>query len=398
MKILFVTHTPPVPPTDGASLIVANLARELSAAHTLFLVTFSEREGTAADMGQWFAKTHVVPSPYQGSSAKLGKWLSSVTDPLPMWVRGFTSEAMCKTVGDAAKEFEPDVIHLNTAKMAQYVDAVAQFPTVIAPHDSLTMVLHQWQTSAPDAGARIYARLQVGKMRRFEASQYRKGDLVCVVTEKEKEFLQALDPTLSIRVIPIGVDTDYFAPIAGVEKAAHIGFSGVMDYIPNRRAALYFAREVMPHIWQAVPDAVFTIIGRNPTSDILALTQEPRIRVTGTVEDVRPCLAEQQVMVVPMPETGGIKIKLLEAMAMGKAIVTTREGLEGIDVRPGHDVLVGADSSGLATACIELLRDAALREQLGQNARALALKHSWSRTAAHYLDLYREAIHAAARR
>jgi glycosyltransferase involved in cell wall biosynthesis len=269
---------------------------------------------------------------------------------------------------------------------------------VLATLDSLTLVLKQWQTTGPTLRDRAYARYQMQKMRRFEATQYLKGTRVCVVTAQEQRFLQSLAPTLSVSVISNGVDTDYFAPIRDAEKPAHIGFLGVMDYIPNRRAALYFAHEVMPRIWLQVPEAVFTIIGRNPTRDILALTKDPRICVTGTVEDVRPHVAEQQVMVVPMRETGGIKNKLLEAMAMGKALVTTPQGREGTDARHDQELFVASDADALADACVKLIREDSRRAELGVLARSWALAHSWKETAAQYLALYREAIHAAAGR
>lgn len=395
MNILFVTPAPPFPPNDGARLIVANLARALAREHTLYLVTFAERDGTAAEMREWFAETRTVLPPNPG---KAGKWLSSFTDPLPVWVRGFDSDRMRGTLRKAIQALEIDVVHLDTAKMAQYTDAVAPLPTVLAPHDSLTLVLEQWQTTGPTLRDRAYARYQVEKMRRYETTQYLKGTRVCVVTTQEQQFLQSLAPTLAVRVIPNGVDTDYFAPINNAEKPAHIGFLGVMDYIPNRRAALYFARAVMPRVWQAVPKAVFTIIGRNPTRDILALTDDTRIRVTGTVQDVRPYVAEQQVMVVPMREAGGIKNKLLEAMAMGKAVVTTPEGLEGTDARHDQELLVAAGADALADACRRLIRDDSRRAELGVRARAWAWPHSWQEVASQYLALYREAIHAAAGR
>jgi glycosyltransferase involved in cell wall biosynthesis len=109
-------------------------------------------------------------------------------------------------------------------------------------------------------------------------------------------------------------------------------------------------------------------------------------------------MAAQQVMVVPMCERGGIKNKLLEALSMGKAVVATPEALEGIDAEPGQELLVGEGADELASACIRLIRDDSLRDRLGQNARAWALEHSWRKTAAQYLDVYREAIHAVAGR
>lgn len=394
MKILFVTPAPPFPPNDGARLIVANLARTLAPEHTLYLVSFGERDGTAADMSEWFANTRIVPLP---DLSKTLKWLNSLVDPLPMWIRSYESAVMRQILREINAAYGADMVHLDTVMMAQYADALA-LPLVMAPHDSLTLYLEQKMRVGLTVADRITARLEYPKMRRYEATQFRKAARVCVVSPREREYLEMLVPTLDVRVIPNGVDTDYFVPQPCMEQPLSIGFLGTMDYSLNRRAALYFAREVMPLIWQELPDAVFTIIGRNPTREILALTEDARLRVTGAVEDVRPQVAGQQVIVVPMREESGIKNKLLEAMAMGKPVVATPQALGGVDVRPGHELLVGTDAADLAAGCIQLLQDAALRERLGQNARAWALEHSWRRTAAQYLDLYREAIDAAAGR
>lgn len=395
MNILFVTPAPPFPPRDGARLIVANLARALAREHTLYLVTLAERNGTAAEMGEWFAQVQVAPYPKVG---KMTRWLKSLTDPLPMWIRAYRSDAMRETLRAAAQAIKMDVVHLDTVMMASYADSVAPMPVVMAPHDSLTLYLEQKMRAGLSFRDRAAARLEYPKMRRYEAAQYRKAERVCVVSPHEKDYLNALSPGTDARVIPNGVDTEYFAPPPGTAQTAGIGFLGTMDYSVNRRAALYFAREVMPRVWQTEPDAVFTIIGRDPTPEIFALADDARIRVSGTVEDVRPLVAAQSVMVVPMREASGIKNKLLEAMAMGKAIVTTPQGLGGIDARPNQDLLVGANADELAAACVTLLRDAGLRERLGKQARTWALEHSWQKTAACYLELYREAIHAAADR
>jgi glycosyltransferase involved in cell wall biosynthesis len=271
MRILFVTPAPPVPPLDGARLIVSNLARALAPEHTLHLVCFGESDGTAADMRDLFDSRRIVPLPHTG---KTRKWISSLGDSLPMWVRRFESPEMRRVLQEVAARNQFDVAHVDTAEMAQYADAIAPVPRVLAPHDSLSLVLEQRQNAGLSAVDRMQARIQANKMRQYEASQYAAGELVCVVTEQEKQHLHELAPTLAVRVIPNGVNTDYFSPLQGIDKPGHIGFLGVMDYMPNRRAARFFAQEVMPRIWDKAPGAVFTIIGRSPARDILTLAKD----------------------------------------------------------------------------------------------------------------------------
>jgi glycosyltransferase involved in cell wall biosynthesis len=275
--------------------------------------------------------------------------------------------------------------------MAQYAGIVASVPRVVAPHDSLTRALQINALQAPRRMERAAARLQVSKMRRYEARAYAEFARVIVVTESEREFLESIAPALAVRVAGNGVDADYFAPVAAPVYPKSIGFVGRMDYAPNQAAVLYFAREVLPRVWEKLPDVSFTIVGRYPTRQIHALARDARIRVTGAVEDVRPILAAQSVIVCPMPAAGGIKNKMLEALAMAKAVVATPEAAEGLDIRDGVHALLCSDTSAMANACLRALCDPALRAQLGGAARAWAVQHPWSSTAERYVEYYREA-------
>lgn len=396
MHVLFVTPAPPFPPTDGARLIAANLARVLAREHTLTLACLTQNEPVTADTARYFAHVQIVPKqPRTGTR----KWLASLTDDLPFWVRECDSETMRMTLCELRAQVQFDVVHIDTGMMAQYVPELGRLPIVIAPHDSLSLALRQRNHSAPRWRERLLARLEYPKMKRYEATRYASGAQripVCVVTTSEKEYLLNLNSKLDVRVIPNGVDTDFFAPSAANPLPNTLGFGGVMEYPPNRAAALYFAREVMPRVWRDCPDAVFNVIGRDPSYEIRALANNSHIRVTGTVSDMRPHLAAQSVVVCPMQSAGGIKNKVLEALAMGKAVVATPEAIEGIDVRDGQELVVARDADGLAAVCLRLLNDETERRRLGETARAWACSQSWEACAAQYLEVYQEAIHASA--
>lgn len=393
MNILFVTPTPPFPPTDGARLIVAHLARELSRQHTLYLAALTEGETPSPDLAHFFAQTHLVP---RRVVPKWRKWAASFFDSLPLWVRAAESPEMRSTLQRVVTTLKPGVIHLDTGLMAQYLDAVEPLPTVLAPHDSLTLQLRERIAHAPDARERFVARFQLPKMPKYEAAHYRRATRVCVVTPRERDFLRGLEPTLSPRVIPNGVDPNYFIPSAAQETPYSLCFLGAMDYVPNQAAVLYFVREVLPLIWRSLPDATFTVVGRNPSPETRALARDSRVRVTGTVDDVRPFLAASSVIVCPMLEAGGIKNKLLEAMAMGKAVVATPEAADGMDVCDGTQLIFARGEQAFAAACVRLLGDEQARLRLGANARVWAQAHSWTKTAAQYAALYQEAMDAVA--
>lgn len=392
MNILYITPTPPFPPTDGARLIVAQLARELSKDHTLYLAALTKGESVSPDLARYFAETRLVP---RRVVPKWRKWAASFIDPMPLWARAVESNEMRGSLRTLLTTLKIDVVHLDTGPMALYLDCVAPVPTVLAPHDSLTLQLQHRIARAPDARERFVARFQLPKMRQYETAYYPRATRVCVVTRREQDFLQDLAPALAVRVIPNGVDSSYFSPTSTPVTPHSLAFLGVMDYVPNQAAVLFFVRDVLPRIWLELPDATFTIIGRNPARDICALARDPRIRVTGTVDDVRPLLAASSVIVCPMLEASGIKNKLLEALAMGKAIVAAPEAADGMDARDGTELILARGAQAFAACCVNLLRDDQARLRFGASARAWALRHSWTRTAAQYEALYQEAINAA---
>lgn len=403
MNILFVTHAPPYPPMDGARVLVYNLACRLCARHRLSLVSLVAPHERAHEetLRQWFQDVRLVP---QSSRPRWQTWAQSIVDELPLWVRACASRDMDQILRQVVASGTFDVIHVDTGLMAQYADAVAAVPTLLAPHDALTWALIQRAQQASDPIQRWLLRLQIPRMRRYEAKQYARFARVHVVTPFEKNFLAQLNSQLPLVVIPYGVDTDFFRPgeqeggtvrldgtVRRPFRTPAIGFLGVMDYAPNEAAVLYFAREVLPIVWKDIPDARFTIIGRNPTRAVRALNADPRITVTGTVEDVRPYIAEQTLMVCPIRAQGGIKNKLLETLAMGKTVVASPESVEGLDVRDGQELVVASGTEAFAGACVRLLHSAAERKHLEARARAWALEHTWERTVAAFEKVYGEA-------
>ncbi len=392
MNLLFVTPTPPFPPRNGAELMVANLARGLASRHTLTLATLTAPPVVKTPQ-PYFQKAYFFA---QSIAPRWRKWAYSFFDALPLWARVGASAELRAALPEIAARENIHVAHLDTGIMAQYADALARTPTVLAAHDVLTPQLQARARRASDWRLRRLLRAQTPKMREYETRFYARATRVCVVTERERAALQALDAALSARVIPNGVDTVYFAPQATPVLSDSIGFLGAMDYAPNQAAALYFAKTILPRIAREQPNARFTVIGRNPSAEIRALTRDSRIRVSGTVDDVRPLVAAHSIMVAPMLDAGGMKFKTLEILALAKVLVATPAALEGIAARDGIELLVAQDANEFTKTCVEILRDETRRRALEKNARAWALRHDWTNTVAQYEALYQEARDAFA--
>ncbi len=204
-------------------------------------------------------------------------------------------------------------------------------------------------------------------------------DKVVVVSQADRKALQRLLPGVESAVVPNGVDTSYYFP-AGMEKESDTSlvFTGKMDFRPNVDAVLWFGQKVWPLIQEDVPKARFKVVGRDPHPRLRPLRELPGITVTGYVEDIRPHIAEAGVYVVPLRVGGGTRLKVLEAMSMSKAIVSTSLGCEGIDITPGLELLIADEPRSFAKKAVSLMQDRERRIELGLAARRLVeARYDW---------------------
>jgi glycosyltransferase involved in cell wall biosynthesis len=221
----------------------------------------------------------------------------------------------------------------------------------------------------------LYSLIQWKKLRRYEARVCRAFDRVVAVSPADAQALQRLVPGLEVSVVLNGVDTELYRaqPLEPAPEA--LVFTGKMDFRPNVDAVLWFCQEILPRIWRERASVHFTIVGRDPHPRVQALARDPRIRVTGYVEDVRPYIAGAAVYVVPLRMGGGTRLKVLEAMAMGQAIVSTTLGCEGIALTPGREAVLADTAQEFARRVVELLGDEERRRSLGRWARRLVEAH-----------------------
>jgi glycosyltransferase involved in cell wall biosynthesis len=227
----------------------------------------------------------------------------------------------------------------------------------------------------------LYSFVQWRKLRRYEAMICKLADRVIAVSEADKEAIERLVPGLKVIAVPNGVDTEYYNDKIPMTKSqlgnCPLVFTGKMDFRPNVDAVIWFCREVLPLVQCDFPSVHFFIVGQSPNRRVISLARNPAVTVTGYVKDVRPYIAGALVYVLPLRMGGGTRLKLLEAMAMGKAIVSTSLGCEGFDATYGRELLVADDAEEFAHLVVELLRDAQRRERLGKEARRFAERYDW---------------------
>lgn len=245
---------------------------------------------------------------------------------------------------------------------------------------------------SPALAMKSYMRTQKGFKRKIESYlQYlwsRRYEKVHFPIAKNIIFISAVDFAFSRKrigqsqawVVPNGVDTEYFKPDRSVSVEPHsMLFTGVMDFEPNKQAAIYFMNEVLPLIVKQEPKATLTIVGRNPDNEIRALARKhPNVKVTGLVEDIRRYFDEASVYVCPLLSGAGVKNKILEAWAMEKPIVATSISCEGLDAVNGENVIMADTPQDFASATLSLLSDAGRRKKLGVSGRKCAEgRYSW---------------------
>jgi len=261
-------------------------------------------------------------------------------------------------------------------------------PSVLFQHNVEALIWQRHVEVQRNRPARLYFRSQWRRMKVFERTACQKFDVVVAVSAQDRTLMEYEYAAPLVREIPTGVDTEYFCPSRSVEPDPyHLVFSGSMDWLPNDDAMKYFCRDILPRVRARLPRVTVTIVGRNPFPGVEALARENSfIRVTGRVEDVRPYIDEASVYVIPLRIGGGTRLKVFEAMAMEKPIVSTSIGVEGLPVVDGKDVLIADEPQAFADAVVHLLRNRDVGRQIGMAAAAkVRTQFGWKPVAQSFL-------------
>ena len=270
--------------------------------------------------------------------------------------------------------------------------------TVLLDEHNIEYELMYRMACAERALARkAYYWLEHRMLRHEERRSWQRADGCILTSAREEQILRRELPSKPSTVIPNGVDIDYFQPTDRAVDPNSIVFTGRIDYRPNTDAVIRFVQDILPPILQERPQVTFYVVGADAPDEILALAG-PNVVVTGTVQDVRPYLERAAVVVVPLRMGGGTRLKVLDGLAMGKSMVTTALGCEGIDVRDGEHLLVANAAGDFARQVLRLMDDPELGARLGRNGRALVERqYGWASVTDRLESFYREMLeHKAA--
>jgi glycosyltransferase involved in cell wall biosynthesis len=380
MRVLWVKAGKLLPVDTGGRIRSFNILRHLASRHATTLLSYyvgerdEEYERRLAAELPGSVALH-VPGP-NGGLAQVVDYLRRTPSPTPYAVMKFTAPLVGRRIAELLRERESDVAVCDFLSPSANFPRRPAVPTVLFQHNVESALWERQATHESNPAKRAAFTLEWLKMRRYERDAVRRFDHVVAVSEHDRTLMSAMTSPDRITVVPTGVDVVKFGAASSPSEAPVVLFLGSMDWPANSDGVAYFCREIWPRVLSAVPEARFEVVGRNPGPRIAALASDS-VRIVGGVESVLPSLQRCRVFVVPLRIGGGTRLKIYEAMAARRAIVSTAVGAEGLDVSPPRDILIEDDAAGFASAVVRLLRDDAERDRVAAAAAATAARFDW---------------------
>ncbi len=390
MRILWLKSDLLLPLDKGGKLRTWHLLRHLAQHHEVTYFAFAEPDTSQADidgMMEVAARVETITR----SDVRKGSWrfyadaAAHILDPLPYAVGKYRSRPFRRRLNELLREGAFDLIVCDFLPPAVNLPDRLPCPAVIFTHNVESEIWRRHVDARTDRLGRWLYGFQYRRMLRYEERALRRFSGVLAVSTADRDTLTRIYPGAivgPVYVVPTGVDTGYFSPSSSDPGARGLVFTGSMDWLPNEDAMLFFHRDVLPLVRAEEPAVTLTIVGRAPTPAVARLAEAAGVRVTGRVDDVRPYMRDAAVYIVPLRIGGGTRLKIFEAMAMGKAVVSTTVGAEGLPVTSGEHVLLADNPVAFAKAIVRLLRDLDHRRRLEAAAHALVVeRYDWSAVA-----------------
>ena len=384
MRILVLALGVPFPPAGGGLARTFHLLKAIASHHhvTLAAFTYGEPHDTPPYPLQlrtvpwrWSADYQRMTGPNADEAERASQrlayeatepWFASVMDPEPM-----------ESLVGSLLRVHHDLVVFEGTPMARFMTSTPRdTPRVLDLFDVHTVMARRAaeQSSTADRAALAH---EAERALAFERNAARLCDACLVVSDLDAVAARHVIDCRSVFVVPNGVDTSYFVPSATVPEPGALLFTGRMDYEPNVDAVCYFVEQILPLVRREIGGAKLHIVGTSPTPRVSALASDAVV-VHGRVDDIREHQWRAEVVVVPIRAGGGTRLKVLEAAASGKAMVSTSLGVEGLPLHAGDAVMIADAPGEFAAAVVALLRDPGRRQRLGMTARAAALHFEWA--------------------
>jgi glycosyltransferase involved in cell wall biosynthesis len=381
MRVLVLTSRFIWPLTDGGAIRDFNLLRETSRFHEVYLLCFlgSPKDRANFDVLKPYCRKIIGIDRERGKIASAANAFLGTVGSRPFIMREYWRPAMAAMIEKVVSEERIDVIHAHFLHMGQYAGNRNGAAFVLDAHNLEHVLWKRVAGRLRNPLKRAFAEIQAGKLIRWERSVAAETDVCVVLSDEDRSEYLRIAPGADVATVPNGVDLEYWHPFEnGVEPGSIIYF-GNLGWLPQADAVIAFVNETFPRIVSVNASAKLHIVGNAPPDSIRRLACD-RIVVTGFVEDIREYIARAAVVVMPLRIGAGTKHRILQALAMKKAIVASSIAAEGMELADSVNVMIADDSAGFAKRTVELLDDSGLRERLGANGlRLMHERYSWTK-------------------
>jgi sugar transferase (PEP-CTERM/EpsH1 system associated) len=400
LRILWLKTELLHPVDKGGKIRTYQMLKELRREHHITYLTLDDgaaspdaRERAAEYCNELVTIPHRVREKFSaGFYTELARNLYS---RLPYAIKKYESAQMRLEIEERARTGEFDVVICDF--LTPFVNLPRNLPsaTVLFQHNVEAMIWKRHYEVQSNPVKKAYLYDQWRKMHGFEREASRRFDWVVAVSREDREMMASEYGLENVSDVPTGVDTDYFRP-RGMEKTEPhtLVFTGSMDWLPNEDAIRYFTSAIWPQVKRDLPEVKLIVVGRNPYPSLVELSKsDPSIMVTGRVEDVRPFMERAAAYIVPIRIGGGTRLKIYEAMAMEKPIISTTIGAEGLPVENGVELLLADTPESFARECVRVLKDESYARSIGQRAaQRVRESFGWDKVAAEFAEICERAL------
>ncbi|HEY0083494.1 MAG TPA: glycosyltransferase, partial [Pyrinomonadaceae bacterium] len=394
MRILWLKTELLHPVDKGGKIRTFHMLKELKREHHITYLTLDDGSGAPDAMARASEYCHEVVRVEHRTRAKFSagfyaELAANLVSPLPYFMKKYKSARMRSEIERLVAGDNFDVLVCDFLQPSVNVPQRLAVPAVLFQHNVEAMIWKRHYEVQANPLKKTYLYGQWRKSHAYERAACRRFDHVVAVSQEDRETMERAYGLKSVSDVPTGVDTEFFRPRGTEARDPHnLVFTGSMDWLPNEDAIQFFTKEIMPLVRARVPAATLTVVGRNPYQSLVELgRRDSSIIVTGRVEDVRPYMERAAAYIVPIRVGGGTRLKIYEAMAMEKPIISTTIGAEGLPLTNGRELLLADTAQTFADAVVRVLTDEAQARELGARAaEAVRARFSWDKVSKAFAD------------
>lgn len=395
MKILVLTLRIPYPPVDGGSMAMYAVIQELTkAGNEVTLLSLNTNKHFQAISNLENSVKQVISVPINTAIKPKDALLNLLFSKLPYNVARFLSVDFSRVLQRILRDHTFDVIQLEGVYLALYLDAIrhiSQTPVILRAHNLEYEIWERMAATERNVLKRWYYGILAKRGKIFELQYLNQFNGIVAITAKDALSFQQLGAKCPLTVVEAGINYQQLSQESTPTPAQTAAFIGSLEWLPNIQGLEWFCQNVWPAVLQKIPQATLTIAGRNPSKEILNWKKE-NIRVVGQVPDAVQFLKDHFITVVPLLAGSGMRVKILESMALGRCVITTRIGAEGIDYQDGKNIIIADIPEHFAQAIITVMKNPDQAIEIGNNARMLAQKYDWQTLTQKLLNFYQQVV------